>query len=195
MTAVIVAKTENSRIAVNSGICVSEPRRRPITLCRAGLAIPVVLGFIMVAFLMGSTLVFMSRASVADSQRLLARLQHLHCAEMGINEALNRIKPKTLAELRQAHGPVWRFSLPERNFGKAVGWCDVAVHMRDGEGIRIVSVGKWRDQKLGTEKLRGFSCLARYREDRRLDENNRLIIIGEWKVDRFREDSGRDNDS
>ena len=152
-----------------------------------GLAIPLVLGFILVAFTLGSTLVFSSRATVAGAFRLHGRLQHLHVTEMGMNEALSRIKPNSILSLRNAQGAVWRFQTPEKTFGKAQAWCEVEVLLRDGDGLKIVATGKWQEAKGSPPQQRILALRGRYRESRGLGAQGQIVIKGEWKFDRFQD--------
>ncbi|MBU1107329.1 MAG: hypothetical protein KKB51_11720 [Candidatus Riflebacteria bacterium] len=157
---------------------------------RKGLAIPLVLGFIFVAMIMGTTLLFLSRSRGADTVRTVGRFQHQHLTQMGINEALAIIKPLRISEIIAKRGVEWNFRTAERTFGNAVGWCEVQVKTRGKSELDITSVGCWQDRD-SPPRRRGFSCLARYRENR-TSESSRysttVKIEGEWTVENFKED-------
>lgn len=152
-----------------------------------GMAIPVVLGFIFVAMIFGSTMIFVSRARVADTKRNFNRLQHMHCTRMGINEALAVIKPMTLSEIITTRGENWSLIVPEQKFGKAISWCEVRIERKGKDELAISSTGFWKEGKAGPIK-RICMCILRYMEERHPDKYGKDRIHGEWKALKFRED-------
>ncbi|PKL48604.1 MAG: hypothetical protein CVV42_09025 [Candidatus Riflebacteria bacterium HGW-Riflebacteria-2] len=157
---------------------------------KAGMAIPLVLGFIFVATILGSTLLFLSKSRGADTVRTIGRFQHQHLTQMGVSEALAIIKPMRISEVIAKRGPNWSFNTAQQEFGNATGWCEVKVETRGDSELEISSVGCWQERG-APPRRRGFSCVARYSETRDSDSNRYRTVVkieGEWKVGRFREE-------
>jgi len=157
---------------------------------RAGMAIPLVLGFIFVATILGTTLLFLSKTRGADTVRTVGRFQHLHLTQMGISEALGIIKPLRITEVIAKRGPRWSFNTPQQEFGNATGWCEVKVETRGESELEITSTGCWQERGAPLRR-RSFSCVAHYRENRDSDSNRYRTIVkieGEWKVGKFSEE-------
>jgi type II secretory pathway component PulK len=154
---------------------------------RKGMAIPLVLGFLFVAMILGATLIFTTRARTADTQKALIRLQHRHLTQSGLNLALSQIKPRRINELIENNGRSWKIITPREKFGKAEAWCEVRLKIRGENEILVRSDGYWheRGQK---PKLQNFSCTATYREYTNRHLSGRTRIHGEWKIRNFRED-------
>ncbi|PKL43448.1 MAG: hypothetical protein CVV41_10340 [Candidatus Riflebacteria bacterium HGW-Riflebacteria-1] len=162
----------------------------PATDKRAGMAIPMVLGFIFVATILGTTLLFLSKTRGADTVRTIGRFQHQHLTQSGLSEALAIIKPMRISELIANRGVQWNFNTVQQNFGNAVGWCEVTVKTRGSSELEIVSTGCWQDRDSPLLR-RSFSCVARYSETRSTESNLYLTMVkinGEWKVGNFSEE-------
>ncbi|KAF1080323.1 MAG: hypothetical protein GQF41_3491 [Candidatus Rifleibacterium amylolyticum] len=156
---------------------------------RAGMAIPLVLGFIFVATILGTTLLFLSKTRGADTIRTVGRFQHQHLTQAGISEALGIIKPLRITEVIAKRGPRWDFNTPQQEFGNATGWCEVEVETRGENELHITSTGCWQERGAPLRR-RSFSCAARYNETRSSESsryNTMVKIEGEWKIGRFQE--------
>lgn len=164
---------------------------------RHGMAIPMVLGFIFVATILGTTLLFLSKTRGADTVRTIGRFQHQHLTQSGLSEALAKIKPLRISEVIAKHGVQWNFSTPQQTFGNAVGWCEVAVKTVGDSEFEIISTGCWQDRDSPPQR-RSFSCVARYRETRNTESNiyrTMVKIHGEWKVGKFSEELPKTDDN
>lgn len=153
------------------------------------MAIPLVLGFILVATLLGTTLLFLSKTRGADMIRIVGRFQHQHLTQMGISEALAIIKPLRITEVIAKRGPSWGFNTSHNQYGKATGWCEVKIETRGESELVITSTGIWQEPS-APPRRRKFSCVARYNETRSSDSNGyhtQVRIEGEWKIALFRE--------
>lgn len=156
----------------------------------SGMAIPLVLGFIFVATLLGTTLLFLSKTRGADTIRTVGRFQHQHLTQMGVSEALAIIKPLRMTEVIAKRGPRWRFNTSQQEFGNATAWCEVKVETRGESELEITSTGFWQERD-APPRRRSFSCVARYNETRGSDSNGYRTLVkieGEWKVGRFSEE-------
>jgi hypothetical protein len=155
-----------------------------------GMAIPMVLGFILVATILGSTLIFMTRTKGADVHRTVSRFQHIHVTQIGLIEALAIIKPMRMNELISKRGTEWELKVAPQAYGTASGWSVVKVKTRGSGKLEISSTGYWQD-KNSEPVLRNLSCLATYEESLVTTEGRygtNVNIQGSWKVDRFKED-------
>ncbi|OGK10277.1 MAG: hypothetical protein A2W80_08330 [Candidatus Riflebacteria bacterium GWC2_50_8] len=157
---------------------------------RHGMAIPMVLGFIFVATILGTTLLFLSKTRVADTVRTVGRFQHQHLTQSGLSEALAIIKPLRISEVIAKRGPQWTINTPQQNFGNALGWCEVTVKTIGDSELKIISTGCWQERD-SLPVRRSFSCSARYTEARSTESSIYRTIVkinGEWKVGDFSEE-------
>lgn len=151
-----------------------------------GMAIALVLGFLLVAGVLGTTLLFVSRTKAADTQRTIARLQRSHIAQSGLIMALAEIKPKSLQEIISSKGKNWTLKTAATKFGKASGRCVVDVKTQGKDTLVISSTSYWSEGESG-EKTLDISCIAIYSESQEMLQFGRTRITGEWKIRRFRE--------
>lgn len=154
--------------------------------CRSGLAIPIVLAFIFVATILGSTLIFFSRTRGYDSSRSIQRLQLIHLAQVGLNEALSQIKPLRMQEIIDKKGREWRFKVPVQKFGRSEGLCEVQVKVQGTADLEIVSTGIWKE-KGGNEQKLIMGARLGYYENSYYESGyeSRLKIESEWKFKRL----------
>lgn len=155
----------------------------------SGMAIALVLGFVFVAMIMGSTLIFVSRARIADSQRIYGRLQHFHVAHSGISAMLSRVKTKTFQEVKEEYGRKFDFQLPRTSFGNAEAWCEVSIEQAGDNTFKVVSRGFWDEPEIGV-RMHGLTFDIEYDEQIVPFGRNRRQIRGEWKIIRFSRLSG-----
>ncbi len=163
---------------------------------KSGMAIPMVLGFVFVATIMGSTLIFLSRVSGSNTKKSTARLQHIHFAQMGITSALAAIKPMKISEIEKKHGRAWKIKMPQQKIGKDIGWYEVKIIPRGDKELQITSAGFWLEP--GSQPMkRQFSCTGIYKETRTTEYASRfgtkVRVEGEWKFERFKESMANDS--
>lgn len=151
-----------------------------------GMAIALVLGFLLVAGILGTTLLFVSRSKAADTQRTIARLQRSHIAQSGLIMALAEIKPRSFEEVVASKGRNWTIKPPAAKFGKATGKCVVNVKVQGEDTLVINSTSFWSEGESKEQTLE-ISCIAIYSESQETLQFGRTRITGEWKVRRFRE--------
>ncbi len=153
-----------------------------------GMAIPMVLGFILVATILGSSLIFMSRNTGNDSHRNVGRLQLINITQQGLHEALVIIKPMRITEIIAKKGPSWEFKTSKIQYGRAVAWCEVKVKTLGSSELEIESIGHWQEKSGGIQKKK-VSCRARYKETIRESSgrhfSTNVEIEGEWKIEGF----------
>lgn len=157
---------------------------------KRGMAIPLVLGFVLVSTLLGTTLLFLSKNRGADAVRTVGRFQHWHMTQMGLSQALATIKTMRFSEIIAKKGLEWSFNTGHEKFGKADGWCEVKVKTRGDSEVEITSTGCWQDHNSPLRR-RSFSCTARYHETRNTESSRYSTMVkieGEWKISRFSED-------
>ncbi len=155
---------------------------------KQGMAIPLVLGFIVVSALLGSSLLFLSRTRNTNTHKNIGRLQLIHVAQMGLHEALVFIKPLRFSEFKTQKGDEWKFKTQIKNFGRASSWCEVCVKIGGYNRLEIESIGHWKE-KNSSEQKKSFSCDARYSEKVTTGASSRFSsntkIEGEWKLENF----------
>lgn len=155
---------------------------------KQGMAIPMVLGFILIATILGTSLLFMSRTRGSESHRNVGRLQLIHITQLGLHEALVLIKPFRITEIIKKRGPEWQLKTVKLQYGRATAWCEVQVKTRGSSELEIESVGHWLE-KGAPEQKRSISCRARYAEKISEDAGRRFStnvkIEGEWKLESF----------
>lgn len=147
-----------------------------------------VMGFILVATILGSSLIFMSRNTGNDSHRNVGRLQLINITQLGLHEALVIIKPMRITEIIAKKGPAWEFKTSKHYFAKAVAWSEVKVKTLGTSELEIESTGHWQE-KSGAIQKKTVVCRARYKETIREIQGSRFSTIveieGEWKLEGF----------
>lgn len=153
-----------------------------------GMAIPLVLGFILVTTILGTSLLFLSRTRGSESHKNIGRLQIIHVSQMGLQKALAAIKPLRMTEYMSQRGQEWKFKTSQMQYGRAVSWCEVTVKTRGINELEIESIGHWLEKGAPARKS-AIACRARYKEIISKESAGRFSTItkieGEWKIENF----------